>query len=200
MIYSTVPRFLIKTGGTPDGRTQRIVVIINGTSYNSVSNATLFSVSGTLTNGVATIFRAPTLTPGDKTIIIRCENDAGVSTEERLPITIAALLVEEIVPGVTTVKSAHMQSLRTAADNIRYFYGLTTFQWANAIIQNRTQVRDWPLHIKELRTALEAVITMINGHDTITAFDVPMPFWLAMAIGPPRAGVMQQLITLISSL
>ncbi|GHU79281.1 hypothetical protein AGMMS49992_31050 [Clostridia bacterium] len=199
-IYNTTPRFLIKTGGTPDGRTQKIIVIINGTSYNSVTNATMFSVSGSLTNGVATIFKAPTQTLGSKTIIIRCENDAGASAEETRTITIAALTVEDIVPGVTLVKAAHMQSLRDAANSVRLYYGLSASIWQEVIIASRTQVRDWPLHMKELRTALDAVIVTINGFDTVAAFDVPLVSWIVFSPGSPRAAVMQQVITLISNL
>ncbi|GHU69140.1 hypothetical protein FACS1894184_12590 [Clostridia bacterium] len=199
-IYNTTPRFLIKTGGTPDGRTQRIVVIINGTSYNSVTNAAMFSVSGSLTNGIATIFKAPTQTLGNKTIIIRCENDAGVSAEETRTLTITAPTVEDIVPGVTTVKAVHMQSLRDAVNSIRLYYGLSSVIWQEAIIANRTQIRDWPIHIKELRTALDAVIVSINGFDTVAAFDVPLVSWIAFSPGSPRADVIQQLITLINTL
>ncbi|GHU77011.1 hypothetical protein AGMMS49992_23740 [Clostridia bacterium] len=200
MIYSTTPRFLIKTGGTPDGRTQRIVVIINGTSYNSVTNASMFSVGGSLTNGVATIFKAPTQTLGNKTITIRCENDAGVSVEEIRNVTIGVLQVEEIVPSVTTVKATHIWALRLAAEDIRHYYGLPTNVWGSIIIQNRTQVRDWPLHIKEVRAALDAVIVAINSFDTVAAFDAPLVSWIAFSPGSPRAAVMQQVITLINLL
>ncbi|GHU70719.1 hypothetical protein FACS1894184_16550 [Clostridia bacterium] len=199
-IYNTTPRILIKTGGTPDGRTQKVVVVINGTSYNSVTNTPMFSVSGSLTNGIATIFKAPTQTLGNKTITIRCENDAGVSAEETRTITIAALTVEDIVPGVTTVKAAHMQSLRDAVNSVRLYYGLSSAIWQEAIIANRTQIRDWPLHVKEIRVALETVIAFINAHDTVSIFDVTLPVWVPLSIGSPRADVMRQILDSILSL
>ena len=53
----------------------------NGAWQDNVNHVALFSVPGELENGVATVYQAETLATGNHAIIIRCENDAGMSQE-----------------------------------------------------------------------------------------------------------------------
>jgi hypothetical protein len=183
----------------PDGRIQKVAVQIGGW-FNSVDNPALFSVSGSLANGVTTTFRSNPVTVGEKATVVQCENDAGVGAAVNRTITILPSPFESIVPGQTVVKASHILSIRTAVDNVRGYYGLPVFQWASPIIAHRTQIRDWPLHIKEIRTALNAVIALINAHDTASTFDIPTPMWLSLGNERPRADVMLQIQSLILNL
>ena len=200
VIHNTTPRFLIKTGGTPDGRVQKVCVKIGTSAWkNSVSNPERFSVSGNLSNGVSTIYQAESLS-GEIALTIRCENDAGASVSVTRNFTVAPLPIETISAGVTIVKASHMQTLRNAANNNRHYYGLSPAVWQDTIFQHRTMIRDWPVHIKEVRAALEEVAVRINSHDTVSKFDVTVPNWLPISAGRPQAAVIQQLTELIQSL
>jgi hypothetical protein len=199
--YNTTPRFLIKTGGTPDGRTQRVCVKIgSGAWLDSVANANRFSISGLLQNGVSTIFRGESITAGDVVITIRCSNDAGFSAEVTRHITVLSTVCEPITASVTIIKAEHTNALRTAVNNLRLYYGMPQTVWQEPIIAHRTPTRDWPLHIKEVRAALEGVVALINAHDAVTTFDVPLPVWVPLTAGPPRADVANQIIDLIQTL
>jgi hypothetical protein len=200
-IYNTTPRFLIKTGGVPDGRIQRICVRIGaGAWQDSVENPERFSVSGLLQNGVATIFQSAPLQAGETTVTIRCVNDAGASAEVTRTFSVSLSLCEPIISKVTIVKAVHLQSLRDAVNHVRHFYGLSPAVWSESIIPHRTQIREWPLHIKEIRAALETVVAAVNSFDGAIMFDVPSIIWQFITTGSPTAAVMQQAIDLIMTL
>jgi len=201
--YNTNPRFLIKTGTEPDGQTQVAAVRIgSGAWQDSVNHKTLFSQSGYLGNNIATIFRPGTQTTGAKTITFRCL-DNGIeasSPEVSRTFTVLASPFETITANVTHVKANHITALRTAVNNVRAYYGLAAAVWKEEISAGRTEVKNWPFHILEIRRAIEPVISLINNFDTVTVFDVLAVTWLPIGSGRPRADVMQQLYNLILSL
>jgi hypothetical protein len=195
--YNTQPRFLITTGGTPDGRTQKVAVRIDsGDWIDSASNPSLFSVSGNLANGTATIYQPIALPLGAHTATIKSVNDSGSSAEITRTFTIAQSSFENIVQYATVVAAAQMNTLHTAVNNIRAYYGLINMRWIDPITAGKTQVRDWPLHIAELRSGIEGVVYAVNGFDAEDTFDIPIPQWIAMTGGYPRADVMQQISSL----
>jgi hypothetical protein len=68
------------------------------------------------------------------------------------------------------------------------------------ISAGKTTVKNWPFHITELRKAIEPVITVVNGFDSSSAFDIPPVTWLPIGAGRPKADVMQQIQNLILTL
>jgi hypothetical protein len=108
---------------------------------------------------------------------------------------------EEITAGETTVKASHILTLRTAANNVRNYYNLPPYLWECEIIPGKTPVFGWPLHIFELRAALQGVINKINSFDASAAEYTPKPLaWLPIGRGRPRADVMEELKAMILKL
>ncbi|MFT8887770.1 MAG: hypothetical protein ABF904_03035 [Ethanoligenens sp.] len=117
--YNTTPRFLIITGVEPDGQSQMVEVKIDaGAWINSVDSPERFSISGYLGNGVKTVFQPQTLAAGSHSITIRCldSDTASASAEVTRAFTVLQTPFETITANETHVKSAHIQTLRTAVN------------------------------------------------------------------------------------
>ena len=83
---------------------------------------------------------------------------------------------------------------------VRRYYGMTAVAWAEGIVAGRTPVRNWTFHVLEIREAIEQVIELINSHAPGSTLGVPIPDWLPLAPGRPRAAVMIQLQDVIINL
>jgi len=201
--YNTTPRFMITTGVEPDGQSQIVEVKIDtGAWINSVDNPERFSTSGYLGNGVKTVYQAETLASGSHSITIRClDSDIeSASPEVVRTFTVLTTPFETITANETHVKAAHIQTLRTAVNMVRSYYGLSPATWSEDISAGKTTVKNWPFHITELRKAIEPVIAAVNGFDSSSAFDIPPVTWLPIGAGRPKADVMQQIQNLILTL
>lgn len=198
--YNTTPLFMIITGIEPDGQTQIVEVRIDsGQWYNSVDHPEMFSVSGYLGDNTRTVFKAPTLSYGSHTVTIRClDSDLMKSSTEVIKtFNVQASPFEVITANVSTVKAVHIKALRTAVNTIREFHCINTVVWSEEIISGKTTVERWAQHINELRSALEPVITKINGFDTSSTFNIPPVEWISFSYGRPKADIMAQLQNLI---
>lgn len=198
--YNTTPRLMITTGVEPDGQSQIVEVKIDtGAWINSVDNPERFSTIGYLGNGVKTVYQAETLAAGSHSITIRClDSDIeSASPEVVRTFTILTTPFETITANETHVKAAHIQTLRTAVNTVRSYYGLSPAAWSEDISAGKTTVKNWPFHITELRRAIEPVITAVNGFDSSSAFDIPPVTWLPIGAGRPKADVMLQIQNLI---
>jgi hypothetical protein len=158
------------------------------------TNAALFSVSGNLENGVTTIYTPSAVATGTYIITVRCENDSDSSAEVTRTITIATSPFESITPKLTVVKAVHIQTMRDTINHVRGYYALAPVTWMDQMIPKRSYVRDWPMHIIEVRKAVEAIILAINGYGA----GVPLPTWEEM--GNLRAAAMAQMHTVIQTL
>lgn len=198
--YNTTPRFMITTGVEPDGQSQIVEVKIDtGAWINSVDNPEQFSTSGYLGNGVKTVYQAETLAAGSHSITIRClDSDIeSASPEVVRTFTILTTPFETITANETHVKADHIQTLRTAVNMVRSYYGLSPATWSEEIAVGKTTIKNWPFHITELRKAIEPVIAVVNGFDSSSEFDIPPVTWLPIGAGRPKADVMQQIQNLI---
>lgn len=199
--YNVNPRFMITAGTEPDGQTQVLEVKIDsGTWYNSVDNPELFSTNGYLTNGVKTVFQAPTLAVGNHTVTFRSlDSDVlSQSTEVIRTFTVLASPFETITACVTTVKAEHIKKIRNAVNTARNYYCLSTFTWNGEVTVGRTTIKDWPFHIVEIQMALMPIMTKINSFDpNSSTFDLPPDDWHPIGTGRPKVDVMQQLHTIV---
>lgn len=201
--YNTTPRFMITTGVEPDGQSQIVEVKIDtGAWINSVDNPERFSTSGYLGNGVKTVYQAETLAAGSHSITIRCLDSDIESASPEVVRTFTILITpfETITANETHVKAAHIQTLRTAVNMVRSYYGLAPATWSEDVAAGKTTVKNWPFHIAELRKAIEPVIMAVNGFDSSSSFDIPSVTWLSIGAGRPKADVMQQIQNLIFTL
>lgn len=199
--YNVQPRFMIIMGTEPDGQTQILEVKIDsGVWLNSVDNPELFSTNGYLTNGVKTVFQAPTLAVGNHTVTFRSlDSDVrSQSTETVRTFTVLASPFETITANVTHVKAEHMQAIRNAVNTARNYCCLSSNTWNEEVTAGKTTIKDWPFHVMEIRRALVPIMTKINGFDAnSSAFDLPSDDWQPIGTGRPEADVMQQLQTII---
>jgi hypothetical protein len=198
--YNTTPRFMITTGIEPDGQTQIVEVKIDAEAWvNSVDNPEMFSVSGYLDNGVKTMYQAPALTIGTHTVTVRClDSDIGSSSPEVVrTFTVLPSPFETVTANETHVKATHIQTLRNAVNTIRSYYNLPSAVWNEDIVAGKTEVKNWPFHIMELRKAIESVITAIKSFASSSTFDIPPITCIPIGTGRPRADVMQQIQNLI---
>ena len=198
--YNPRPMYMIQTQASPGGAEQTIYVLsAYGYWHNSVDNPDCFSVSGSSIAGVKTIFTEPEeISPGDYVIEVQCRDQFASSPSASRSFTLKPSPFEEIVPSETHVKAAHILTLHAAINNLRNYYNLSAYTWSREIVPGRTQVRDWPFHILELRAAVQGIIDKINSFDSIAQEAILAPIgWLALGTGRPRADVMNQLQNLI---
>ena len=198
--YNISPLFMIITGTEPDGTTQIVEVRLDsGQWYNSVDHAEMFSVSGYLGDNTRTVFKSPELSYGSHTVTVRClDSDLMSSSPEVIKtFNVEPSPFEIITANVTSVKATHIKTLRTAVNTIREFHCMNPVVWGEEIISGKTAVERWPYHIKEIRAALEEIITKINGFDSLSTFDIPPVDWIPFGYGRPKADIMNQLHDLI---
>ncbi|WKB36401.1 hypothetical protein QS257_04590 [Terrilactibacillus sp. S3-3] len=194
--YNINPRFLITTGAEPDGQAQIVSVKIgSGPWKDSVSNHELFSTSGYLGNGAHTVYKAETMTTGNKTVTFRClDSDIESPSPEVIrTFTILPSPFETISADMTRVKAAHILTLRTAVNTVRQYYGMAPVSWSEEIVAGKTSIKNWPFHIIEIRKAIEPIITLLNNFDSSSDFDYPDVTWL------PQSELAAQKLQLCSS-
>ena len=199
--YNPNPRVLMTAGAQPSAQVAQ-VKIGAGDWRDGVNNPSLFSPSGEVGGGAAVMFKTETQTAGTKTLTVRCVNPdfEAPSAEISRSFTVLASPFEEVAANETKVKASHITALRTAVNTVRNYYGLAPVSWSEEIMAGRTEVKNWPLHILEIRAAVEPVIALINQFGGGTGFTVPEPDWEELGTGRPRAAVMNQLAELILSL
>jgi hypothetical protein len=199
--YNPNPRVLMTTGTQPNEQVVQ-VKIGAGSWQDGVNNPSLFSPSGAVGGSAAVMFKAESQTAGVKTLTVRCVNPdfEAPSAEVSRSLTVLASPFEEIAANETKVKAIHITALRTAVNTVREYYGLAPVSWSEEITAGKTEVKNWPLHILEIRTAVEPVIAVINQYSTDSGFAVPEPDWEELGTGRPRAAVMTQLSELLLSL
>lgn len=197
--YNRRPMVLIQTRADPDGHPQTIYVhTAAGYWVNNVDHPEYFSRGGSTVEGVKTIFTAPEVAPGRISIEAQCRDEYSAGMSAVRTFTILPPPFEDIIANETQVKASHITTLRTAVNHVRNYYNLPNYIWSREIIPGRTQVRDWPFHILELRAALQGVVDVLNNFDsTSTTFDIPHFEWIPLETGRPRADVIRQLHDLV---
>lgn len=196
--YNQKPMVLIQTQPDPDGHQQTIYVLTaDGNWMNSADNPEFFSRSGAATQGIRTIFTNPEISVGKVSITVECHDQYSAGASVTQTFMVAPSPFEDILANQTHVKASHMVNPRTAVNNVRYYYGLQNYAWAQEIISGRTQIRDWPVHILELRAALQGVVDLLRDFDDDTALEYLDFTWIPLETGRPRADVMRQIQDLI---
>ena len=201
--YGTQPRFLITTGARLGSDTQKVCVRIGAAAWeDSVANPTRFSSAGHLANGAPTVYSPEPLAPGAYSVAFRCIDSVSgaIGPEVVRAFTVLPSPFENIQADVSRVKASHIQDQRMALNTIRAYYSLSAVKWAEEVAAGKTQVKNWPFHVLELRRSLEQVIDVINGFDTAGSNKITAPLWLSIETGRPKASVMLQLQEAILSL
>jgi hypothetical protein len=198
--YNAHPIFLIQTQPEADGQQQTIWVRADGGDwYNSVDNPDYFTTPGSSSVSIKTVCFFPSeLEEGAHRLVIQIRDEYASGTAVERVFSVIPAPFEEILANETHVKARHILDLRTAANTVRNYYNLPAYVWGNEIVPGRTEVRDWPFHILELRAALQGVVDKINSFDeTAKEVRVAPIQWIDIGHGRPRADVMGQLTGLI---
>jgi hypothetical protein len=144
----------------------------------------------------------PPLLVGSHTISVKAVNAVSgtESNKAQAQFTVTASPFSAVEENITTVKAAHIQQLRDSANTVRRYYGLPVRTWKETVVGGKTPVLHWPLHIAEICSAVDDIVSVINAHDASGAFDVLLVGWQPFTAGRPRADLTQQIQDLILTL
>ena len=193
--YSRNPKALIQTEAPPGAKPQTVFVKgTDGETYNSVDHPEMFTVSGTATTAIKTIFTNPDTALGSFSASAHCKTvDVGPAVTRGFTVA-GSPFTGEIEAGAP-VKAAHITELRTAVNTVRNYYSLPAYPWALSVLAGRTNISYWPYHVLELRAAVEGVLDLLAEYGGGQKVD-----WLDIGRGRPRASVMLQLQDVITGL
>lgn len=200
--YNTNPRILIYAprDGNPDMFSQTVFVKVNSAGWqNSVTHAASFSRGGVFASAIETIYRPGEIPIGTASVSVKVNNGIVDSEQPTRNFTVASPPIDNFESG-TPVKSDHIRVLREMMDKVCSYYGRGSYSWNQEIIPGKTQIRDWPLHVREIRSAIMSLVSNIFAvGGGVSAID-PNIEWLPLGHGRPRADVMNQLVDVIMTL
>ena len=129
------------------------------------------------------------------TIAFRTTDEHGAASSE-LVLT-ATVLAETftddpVTKGTTRIKAVHMNELRQQIGVLCALYGAQTPTWGESIVAGTTSYRGFASHIAELRSALDAAYSALNGTPYQTIVEPPV--WTAEIVDClPKAEAINEL-------
>lgn len=106
---------------------------------------------------------------------------------------------ETLVAGLTPIKAAHINELRSCLDDICDYYGLARTAWAATVTAKVTSTLGWVSHVTEIQNTIIRIANYINDWDAQTgALNVNLPAFITART--PTAAVILQLRELIKLL
>lgn len=193
-IYNSRPRALLTVGADPDGHSQTISI----PGYTP-------STAGVLAAGRKIVLRKSTVLAAGATSLdaTATDTEGGVSLSNTVSFTYAVPEHSNtpIFANLTPIKAADINELRAMVDNVRLYYGMAAYAWAETVTANSTSLGGWKDHVLELRTAIDQVVTLVNGWDTSsTTHNIPAISWISIPTNSPSMAVMDQLRAVIPTL
>ena len=194
-VYNTQPRILATVGADVDSQAQTITA----PGYSP-------STEGALAIGSKIVMRrdAAISAPGEEAVEATATDAQGVASpaaSKTFNYAAPSWTDGTLTAGTTKIKAAHMNELRTAINNVRAYYGLAAISWAETITAGSTGLGGWKDHVLELRAAIDAIVTLVNGWDTASStHNIPAISWLAIPTNAPSKAVMDQLRAIIPTL
>lgn len=185
-IYNGRPRFLITMGADPESQLQSI----------AASGYTASTASG-LAGSAKTILRRTSAASAGAVSISAVSTDqyaeSSSAAARDTTYAVPSFTDATITAGTTAIKAAHMTELRTMINTVRAYYGLSAISWAETITAGVTKARNWAAHIVEMQDAVDDVVALVNGWDTLTTTNrIVLSAWLATG-SKPSAAVMEQI-------
>ena len=191
-IYNARPRLLVTLGAEPDGQLQTLTAV----GYTASSTGPYVPGKKLMlrrTSAADAGIVSASINPKDS------QGVEGASASVDTTYTVPSW-TDEIVAGATRIKAVHINELRTAIDIGRSYYGLSAYGWSETISAGQTSMRGWAGHIAELRSAIDEVITLVNGWDgAVVENKISLPTWTPLATWP-KASDLTQIRTMITQL
>ena len=186
-IYNSRPRVLLTVGEDPDGHKQTISV----PGYTA-------STTGSLAAGKKIVLRKNTaLAAGAASVdATATDTEGGVSASTSVSFNYAVPVHSNypIIAGSTLIKASDINELRTMVNNIRLYYGMEAYAWAETVTAGTTSIGGWRAHAFELRGAINQIVSLVNGWDTAaTTHNITLPAWAAIPTNVPSKEVMDQI-------
>lgn len=186
-IYNSRPRALLTVGTDADGHQQTISM----TGYTA-------STTGNLAAGKKIVLRkSSTLSPGSTSLTaVATDTEGGVSASTSVSFNYAVPVHSNypIIAGSTLIKASDINELRTMVNNIRLYYGMEAYAWAETVTAGTTSIGGWRAHAFELRGAINQIVSLVNGWDTAaTTHNITLPAWAAIPTNVPSKEVMDQI-------
>ena len=186
-IYNSQPRILATIGSDADGHAQTIAV--SGYTPSSSGNQAV--------GKKIVLRRSSALAAGGQAISAAATDALGVSSaaaDRMYTYAVPSWTDPALTVGTTPIKAAHMNELRTIINNVRAYYGMAAYAWAQTITAGSTSLAGWTSHVTELRTAIDQIVALVNGWDTgSTTHNISLPAWIAITENKPTAAVINQL-------
>ncbi len=191
-IYNPHPRLLVTLGEEPDEQLQTLVTAgYTASSTGPYASGKKLVLRKTSAAGAGTV--SATVTPKDSQSI---EGESAIiDTTYAVP-----SWTDNIVAGATRIKAVHINEMRNAINVVRSYYGLSEYVWPQTIVAGQTSMRGWAGHIAELRSAINEVITFVNGWDSAAVSNrISQPSWVSLDAWP-QASDITQIRTVITQL
>jgi hypothetical protein len=163
------------------------------------------STTGNLAAGKKIVLRKSTvLTEGSTSLdATATDTEGGVSLTNTVNFNYAVPVHTNtpIYQNLTLIRASDITELRAMVDNVRLYYGMAAYAWAETVTANSTSLGGWKDHVLELRTAIDAILTLVNGWDTASStHNIPAISWISIPTNSPSKAVMDQLRAVIPTL
>lgn len=193
-IYNSRPRALLTVGADPDGHQQTVAI----SGYTA-------STTGTVSAGKKIVLRkSSTLSPGSTSLTAVATDTEGLASLDNTVNFNYAVPEHSNTPiyaNSTPIKAADINELRTMINNIRLYYGMAAYAWAEAVTAGTTSLGGWKDHVLELRGAIDDIVSLVNGWDTASStHNIPAISWISIPTNTPSKAVMDQLRAVIPTL
>lgn len=184
VIYSPRPRILLESGADLD-TDQAQTITTTGWSASHAPRAGAQKIVMRMDAAAAT---------GEMSVTITQNDTLEQSTADATVEYVEASYTDTLAAGTTRIKAEHINELRGMIDDVRGYYGLAAYSWADAIVAQVTSMANWATHIGELRTAIEQIAAVVNTWDTSSTTNrIVMPAWITITGKQPTAAVLQQI-------
>lgn len=191
--YNPRPYILVEVNDDPNGVTQTI----RASGYD-------VSDTGALAIGRHVALRKSTALTGAAAVtgtVYAYDSLEGQSEGSAFgcAFTVMAWTDETLTAGLTPIKAAHINELRSCLDDICDYYGIARTSWAATVTAKVTSTLGWVSHVTEIQNTIIRIANYINDWDAQTgALNVNLPAFITART--PTAAVILQLRELIKLL
>ena len=186
-IYNPNPRLLVTVGSDADSHKQTV----------TCSGYTPSSAGQQAVGKKLVLRRSSALTVGTQNVSVISTDALGVAgsaVARSFNYVVPAFTDPTLTAGQTNIKAAHINELRAMVNDIRAYYGMAAYAWAQTVTAGSTSLAGWSSHIAELRQAIDQIVALVNGWDSANAtHDISLPVWISITQNKPTVAVMNQL-------